>query len=331
MLRTLLVLGASGLTGYKLMQLGKKRFETYGTYNLRVTSSLGNNYSNNSDNYRNNSNNTPWIKLDITKEGDLKKLFKEIRPDIVVNTVASHNVDYCESHEEEAFNVNTKAVGKIVDLCNNLGSRLVHISTDFVFDGQKRTTYLESDRPNPLSVYAKSKLEAELLVRRSATSYSILRPSVVYGWTPLETQGSTSSSGKPMNFALWAISKMNRGEELKIVNDQFTSPTLADILAAVALRVAVLGKNELYHVSGGSCLSRYEFTKKISTMMGYSSSSIKPVKSNSFLQAAQRPMNSCLNCQKLQTELIYKLPDVDQSLAIMRSQIEIESPYLLGD
>jgi dTDP-4-dehydrorhamnose reductase len=134
-----------------------------------------------------------------------------------------------------------------------------------------------------------------------------------------------------MNFALWAISKMNRGEELKIVNDQFTSPTLADILAAVALRIAVLEKNELYHVSGGSCLSRYEFTKKISTMMGYSSSSIKPVKSNSFLQAAQRPMNSCLNCQKLQTELIYELPDVDQSLAIMRSQIEVESPYLLGN
>jgi dTDP-4-dehydrorhamnose reductase len=318
--RTLLVLGASGLTGYKLMQLGKKRFETYGTYNLRVPSSS-----------ENNDNNKLFIKLDITKEQDLIKLFKEIRPDIVVNTTALHNVDYCESHKEEAFDVNSIAVGKIVDLCNNLGSRLIHVSTDFVFDGQKQTSYSESDRPNPMSVYAKSKLEGELLVKKCAASFSILRPSVVYGWTPLETQGSTSSSGKPMNFALWAISKMNKGEELQIVNDQFTSPTLADILAAVALRVAVLEKNELYHVSGMSCLSRYEFTKKLGTLMGYPTHSIRPVRGNSFLQAAKRPMNSCLDCQKLQTELGYRLPDVDQSLAIMRSQIEVESPCLLGN
>jgi dTDP-4-dehydrorhamnose reductase len=316
--RTLLVLGASGLTGYKLMQLGEKRFETYGTYNVRVPSFTGN-------------NDKSFIKLDITKEGDLKNLFEEVRPDIVVNTIALHNVDYCESHQEEAFGVNTKAVGKVVDLCNKLGSRLVHISTDFVFDGQKQTSYSESDRPNPLSIYAKSKLEGEQIVRKSAASYSILRPSVIYGWTPLETQGSTSSSGKPMNFALWAISNMHKGEDLQIVNDQFTSPTLADILAAVALRVAVLEKNELYHVSGTSCLSRYEFTKKLSTVMGYYTCSIKPVKSNSFLQAAKRPLNSCLDCQKLQTELTYILPDVDQSLAIMRSQIEIESPCLLGN
>jgi dTDP-4-dehydrorhamnose reductase len=325
MLRTLLILGASGLTGYKLMQLGKKRFETYGTYNLRVTSCLGNNCSNN------HNNGKSLIKLDITKEEDLRMLFEEIRPDIVVNTIALHNVDYCESHQEEAFSVNKKAVGKIVDLCNNLGSRLVHISTDFVFDGQKQTSYSESDRPNPLSVYGKSKLEGEVLVRKSAASYSILRPSVVYGWAPLETQISLSSSRKPMNFALWAISKMNKGEGLQIVSDQFTSPTLADILAAVALRVAVLEKNELYHVSGTSCLSRYEFTRKISAIMGYPPSSVKPVKSNTFLQTARRPMNSCLDCQKLQTELIYRLPDIDQSLAIMRSQIEIESPYLLGN
>lgn len=313
MRRTLLVFGASGLTGYKLMQVANNRFETYGSYNMRIKS----------------SSDKSLVKLDATKEDQLKKMFREIKPDIVINTIALHNVDYCESHPEESFNINTKVVGRIADLCNNHGSRLIHISTDFVFDGVKGN-YSELDNPNPLSVYAKSKLEGEVEARRCG-SYSILRPSVVYGWTPLETQASTSSSGKPMNFALWAISKMNKGEDLKVVNDQFTSPTLADILAAVAIRAALADRNDLYHVSGESCLSRYDFTRKIGIAMGYSTDTIKAVSSDSFVQAAPRPINSCLNCEKIQKELSYNLPDIGQSLAIMRSQIEKEAPQLLGN
>jgi dTDP-4-dehydrorhamnose reductase len=312
--KTLLVLGASGLTGYKSMQLAKKRFEAYGTINMRKLSSPD----------------KSLLQLDITKEDLLRKSFSEIRPDIVLNTTALHNVDYCESHQDEAFNINTKVVGLIASLCNNLGSRLIHISTDFVFDGEKKGSYSESDVPNPQSVYAKSKLEGEVQAKKAA-SYSILRPSVVYGWTPLEIQGSISSSGKPMNFALWALSKMNKSEELKVVNDQYTSPTLADVLAAIALRVAVKETNDLYHVSGTSCMSRYEFTRKIAATMGYLPDIIQAIESKSIAQAAKRPMNSCLNCEKLQNELNYKLLNIDQSLAVMRSQIEIESPSILGN
>jgi dTDP-4-dehydrorhamnose reductase len=312
MARTLLILGASGLTGYKLMKITKDTFHVYGTYNVRVTSDK------------------ELIKLDIKDEDNLKKVFMQIKPDIVFNTTALHNVDYCESHEDEAYNINTKAVGIIADLCNKLGSRLIHISTDFVFDGSKKGNYSESDTPNPLSVYGKSKLAGEWQAKRSA-SYSILRTSVVYGWTPLERQGSISSSGKPMNFGLWVLSKLNRGEEITVVNDQFTSPTLADVLAEVAIKIATEDTNELYHVSGTACLSRYEFTRKISKVMGYSynDNSIRPIGSNAFAQLAKRPMNSCLNCEKLENELRYKLPDINSSLKTMRSQIEIESPSLL--
>lgn len=309
--KILLVLGASGLTGFKAMQLAKNRFETYGTYNGRIP------------------HDKSLMKVDISKDIDLENLFEEIKPDIVLNTVALHNVDYCESHPEESFNINTKAVGRVADLCNNIGARLVHISTDFVFDGHKGN-YTEQDNPNPQSVYAKSKLEGELQAQR-CSSYAILRTSVVYGWTPLETQGSTSSSGKPMNFALWVISKMKNGEELKIVNDQFTSPTLADVLAAVALRIATIERNVLYHVSGTSCLSRYEFTRKIANIMGYPVDLVKPIESKSFSQAAKRPANSCLNCDKVQKEINLKLPSIDESLSIMRSQIEVEAPSLLGN
>ena len=313
MLRKLLVLGASGLTGYKLIQLATRRFEVYGTYNSRSITP-----------YKDES----LFKLEVKKEENLRNIFRDIKPDIVVNTIALHNVDYCEIHQEEAFSVNAKAVGIIANLCNNLGSRLIQISTDFVFDGQQGN-YSELDVPNPLSVYAKSKLEGEVQTKTSS-SYSIIRPSVVYGWTPLEMQGLTSSSGKPMNFALWALLKMNKGEELKIVNDQFTSPTLADVLATIALKLAISETNALYHAAGTVCISRYEFTKKIANMMGYLINSIKPIKSNFLTQTAKRPMNSCLNCEKLQKDLEHKLPDIDESLSIMKSQIEIESPNLLG-
>lgn len=305
------------------MQLAKKRYEVFGTFNMRRLSYSSSSSSSSPDK-------SLFFRLDITKEELLKKSFVEIRPDIVLNTIALHNVDYCESHQDEAFNINTKAVGVIAGLCNNLGARLIHISTDFVFDGEKKGNYSESDVPNPQSIYAKSKLEGEVQAKK-ATSYSILRPSVVYGWTPLEIQGSVSSSGKPMNFALWALSKMNKNEELKIVNDQYTSPTLADVLAAIALRVAVKDTNDLYHVSGTSCMSRYEFTRRIAATMGYWPYEIHPIESRSIAQVAKRPMNSCLNCDRLQKELNYKLLNVDQSLAVMRSQIEVESPSMLGN
>ena len=159
-----------------------------------------------------------------------------------------HNVDYCESHKEDAFNVNAKAVGVVADLCNQFDSRLIHLSTDFVFDG-KKGHYLEEDLPNPQNVYAKSKLEGEMKAR-TCSSFTILRTSVIYGWSSLEREDVSSSSGKPVNFALWAILKLKRGDILKIVNDQFTTPTLADALADVILRVAAKDKNTLYHVSG---------------------------------------------------------------------------------
>jgi dTDP-4-dehydrorhamnose reductase len=313
MVGTLLILGASGLTGYKLMKMTKEKFHVYGTYNMRVTADK------------------ELIRLDMKSEENIKRLFMGIKPDIVFNTTALHNVDYCESHEQEAYDINTKAVGTVADLCNKLGSRLIHISTDFVFDGNKRGNYVESDIPNPLSVYGKSKLAGEWQAKR-CNSYSILRPSVVYGWTPLELQGSISSSGKPMNFGLWVLSKLNRGDEIKVVDDQFTSPTLADVLAEAAMQVAIKDRNELYHISGSLCLSRYKFTKKISEAMGYSynNNSIKPIGSDSFVQLAKRPISSCLNCEKLESELKYRLPTVDSSLSTMRSQIEIESPSLLG-
>ncbi len=311
MSKTILILGASGLTGYKAMQIARQKFQTFGTYNLR------------------RSSDQTLMKLDISKPELLKNTINEIKPDVVLNTIALHNVDYCEVHPEEAYQVNSRAIEILAESCNHIGARLIHISTDFVFDGYKGN-YSESNRPNPLNIYGKSKLEGELHASK-CSSFAIIRPSVVYGWTPLEIQESNSSSGKPINFALWALKKLHNNESIQIVNDQYTSPTLADTLAAVAIRLASKVKNDLYHVSGTNVISRYDFTVKIANMMGYSSDSVKPIESKLFHQVARRPKDSSLDSAKVQADLNYRLLNVDESLAIMRSQIELESPGLLGE
>jgi dTDP-4-dehydrorhamnose reductase len=310
MSKTMLILGASGLTGYKAMELARQKFQTFGTYNLR------------------HPPDQTLMKLDISKPESLKNIINQIKPDIVINTIALHNVDYCEVHPEQAYQVNSKAVQVLAESCNHIGARLIHISTDFVFDGYKGN-YSETDSPKPLNIYAKSKLEGDFHAT-TCSSFAIVRPSVVYGYTPLEIDGSNSSSGKPINFALWALKRLHNNEPLQIVNDQFASPTLADTLAAVMIRLASKAKNDLYHVSGTNVLSRYDFTVKIANIMGYASETIKPIESELFNQIAKRPRDSSLNCAKVQTGLNYKLPNVDESLAVMRSQIELESPGLLG-
>lgn len=309
---TFLIIGASGLTGYKAFQLGKKRFNIYGTYNMRPVRDAS------------------LLKLDLKDNRKLKRIFNEIRPDYVLNASALHDVDYCESHPEEAYFINSKMVELMVEQCDHYGARFIHLSTDYIFDGKQNTPYTENDVPNPTNIYASSKLDGEMQAKK-ASSYCILRPSVVFGWTPFERVGSKSSSGKPMNFALWALTKMKVKEVLRIVHDQFSTPTLADILAAISLRVATIDKNELYHISGISCMSRFQFVRKIAEVMGYSQHQIVPVESAALSQRATRPLRCCLDSSKVQSEFQIKLPEVEQSLFIMRMQIEEQSPSLLGN
>jgi dTDP-4-dehydrorhamnose reductase len=319
-MKKVLILGSSGLTGYKAVQLSKERnFEVYGTFNTRVMT-FGNKCL---------SDIGTFINVNLNKEGELKKVFADIRPDILLNCVAFQDADECELFPEKAYYINSRVVGQIAQLCNTYGSRLVHISTDYVFDGKKGSPYVETDIPNPLSVYARSKLNSETEAM-NASSYSIIRTSVIYGWTPMQIEGPSSSSGKSVNFGLWALNKLRNNQLIRIVNDQLSSPTLADTLASVCLRLASTSENGIFHVAGSSCISRFEFTRKIANVMGYASTLIKPIGTETLRQRAARPRNSCLNCDKVQNELRLTLPNIENSLCIMKSQIVSEAPSLLG-
>jgi len=224
--------------------------------------------------------------------------------------------------------VNTKAVQLLYENSEKFGSKLIHISTDYVFDGLQNSPYSENDIPKPVSFYGKSKLDGEQVL--SGTDHVVIRPSVVYGWTPLELAGTPSSSGKPMNFALWVLTKLHANEPLKIVTDQFASATLADSLAESILKIAESKTGGIFHVSGLTCESRYDFTTKLAKKFGYDESLIAPVNSSEFKQKAKRPAYSCLNCQKAIDEFGLKLLTTEDALEIMKKQVELEAPHFLA-
>jgi len=311
--KKLLIFGVSGLTGYKIVNTAQLKYEIYGTFNKRPI----------------DLPNCSVSKIDLTNEHCVTKLFSEIKPDLVINTTALHNVDYCEENKNEALATNSKAIETLYNNSEKQGSKLIHISTDYVFDGNSTKPYTENDPPKPISVYGESKLKGEKFLEDS--NHVILRPSVVFGWTPLELSEAVSSSGKSMNFAIWLLTKLSKNEQLKIVTDQFATATLADSLANSALKIAESSKSGLYHISGLSCESRYEFSIKFAEKFGFDSSLISKTSSSQFKQKAKRPAYSCLNCQKAIKDFGLKLLTTEKALDIMKEQVMMEAPQFLND
>jgi dTDP-4-dehydrorhamnose reductase len=311
LLKKLLVCGISGLTGYKIAKLASN-FDVTGVYNTRPVNLE-----------------CKTIQANLVDFEKTSDIFSEIKPDIVINTTALHNVDYCEEHPDESSKINTTLVKNLSDNCKKIGAKFVHTSTDYVFDGKNKTPYSENDLAIPLSQYGKSKLEGEESLQDSDNL--IIRPSVVYGWTPMELAGVTSSSGKPMNFAMWLLKSLHEKKPLKIVTDQFTTATLADSLAESILKMSQTTKSGLYHVAGLSCESRYDFSIKFAKEFGYDPNTIESTNSTAFKQKAQRPSFSCLNSAKAITEFDLDLYDTNKSLQIMKSQVKQDAPELLGN
>jgi len=301
----LLVIGGSGLLGYKVAKMASNEHETFLTYNYRSIQVEG----------------CTALKLDKCDREAVFELLEKIKPDVVIDTAALHNVDYCETHPEEAWKVNVEGTRNVAEACKKVGAKIIFVSTDYVFDGTKGY-YTEEDTPNPLSYYAKTKLEAEKTIQSLDVNYIIARPSVIYGWNPNEVSGLKSSSGKSVNFVVWALQKLEKGEEIKAVTDQYSSPTLADNLAEALLVMASSEKQGIYHTAGKDCVNRYEFTLKIAEVFGLDKSLIKPVTSEIFKQIAKRPKKCCLDVSKAEKDFGIRFLTVEEGLKLMKNQKE---------
>lgn len=302
------MIGGSGLLGFKVAELAAKEvsaFDVYATYNFRPIKIDG----------------VTFIKLDKTNRSDTLNLVKKVKPDVIIDTAALHNVDYCETHRDEAWKVNVEGTKNVASACKEANAKMIFISTDYIFDGRK-DLYKEKDVPNPLSFYAKTKLEGEKAVQGFGMGYVIARPSVIYGLNPSESAGLQSSSGKSVNFALWAIGKLKKKQQINLVTDQYSSPTFADNLAEVLLKISKSNKEGCYHTAGKTCANRYEFGRKIAEIFEFDISLIKPVTSDVFKQVAERPKKCCLDVSKAERDFSAKFLTTEEGLMEMKRQLE---------
>jgi dTDP-4-dehydrorhamnose reductase len=268
---SILVTGANG-------QLGKC---------LQDLSNLYNNYD---WNFKSSS------ELNITQEKIVEKIFSTNNFDYVINCAAYTAVDKAESDSDNAFLVNAKGVKILSQACKKYNVKLIHISTDFVFDGIKKTPYTEEDTPNPINIYGASKLKGEEYIKEILKNYTIIRTSWVY-----------SEYGN--NFVKTMLKLSRIKDEISVINDQFGSPTYARHLAEFIITKIINGShtNGIYHYSSDGNISWYEFAKEIFKLNNINIK-LNEISSDQYLTAAKRPFFSVLSKKKVESEFKIKIP-----------------------
>ena len=288
----LLITGASGLLGTKLCEIAlRKNHEVYSAYSQHRPL-----YG------------TP-VKLDILDLKAEQQILDKIKPQGVVHAAALTDVDKCEMEKELAWKTNVEATTNLVRLCKEHDAYLVYVSTDYVFNGEKGT-YKEMDDPAPINHYGLTKLKGEEAVQ-TLNKYCIVRGSVIYGSTP--------ATGKT-NFALWLLDKLRKKEEVKIITDQWNSPTLNVSMAEMILQILEKRVNGIFHLAGATRLSRYEFAERLAETFNLDPKYIKPVQSEHIKWIAQRPKDSSLDVSKAKRTLAIKPLEIREALEIMKKE-----------
>ena len=253
-----------------------------------------------------------YIDLDITRNEEVKKVFENEKPDAVINCAAMTNVDYCEENQDSCWEINVNAVENLAKSCEALKSHLLHLSTDFVFDG-KSGPYTENDKPNPLHFYAKSKLKSEEIVKKIMTNWTIARTIIIYGITDNMSRS---------NIVLWAKREIGKGNTINVVNDQYRSPTFAEDLAKGCISIIDKSAYGLYHLSGPKTYSILNLVYQVADFYNLDKSLILPVTSASLNQSATRPLSTGFDITKAKKDLDFNPVDFLEGIKIMDQQIK---------
>jgi len=292
-----LVIGANGLLGQKLVDTFLNDFEVHGIGRKNKPSLEFDNFN--------------YTVCDITNREQILDLVRTFEPNFIVNSAAYTNVDGCEDEKEECWKINVVGVENLANVAKRFGIHVVHISTDYVFDGVEGN-YDEESRPKPLGYYGRTKLASENVLISSGIDCAIVRTMVLYG----------IGMDLNHNFVTWIIEKLTNGESINIVDDQFGHPTLVDDLAKAILKIVDLKKTGVYNVAGSECMSRFELAQKIAEVFNLNFSLIHPIKTKDLNQKAPRPLNSSFDLNKTLKELGFQLSDVGKGLQTLRQQLD---------
>jgi len=299
-MKTILVTGSNGLTGQKITE----RVLATKDFNL-IATSKGENRFPVEEGY-------VYAEMDILNPANVAEVVAKYKPDAIIHTAAMTNVDTCESQKELAHELNVAAVETLIQVCKQFDVQLIHLSTDFVFDGANGP-YDELAPTCPLSYYGQTKLEAENAIIATGGKWAILRTIIVYGIV---------SDMSRSNIVLWAKGALEKGEPINVVNDQWRMPTLAEDLADCCLLAVSKNAQGVYNASGKDMMSISELVGKVADYWNLDKSLIKEISAATLNQSAKRPVRTGFILDKTIRDLGYQPRSFQEGLAILDEQLK---------
>lgn len=252
-----------------------------------------------------------YVEMDITNQEQVRKVMEDFLPATVINTAAMTNVDACELNPESCLQLNVEGPRILAVECARKNAHLIHISTDFIFSGTKKL-YTEEDKPEPLSVYGRSKLEGEKMVMDNTGKCTIARTIIVWG---------VGHNLSRTNTVLWAYDVLSKQTDSKVVDDQFRTPTLAEDLAIGCRLLEEKEATGIYNISGKDFMSIYELMERVADYFGFSMERIAKIKTAELKQPAPRPLITGLDISKARTQLGYEPRSFEEGLEIFKKQL----------
>ncbi len=294
--KKILITGANGLLGQKLVSALHKDFQILATgrqprlllEDLRV----------------------PYRVLDIIDFQQCKKIVIPFKPDIIINSAAFTHVDACEDQREACWRTNVKGVENLASCARKNMAQLIQVSTDYIFEGTDGP-YPEDAKPHPLGYYGKSKLASENAVRMIGIPFAIVRTNVLYG----------VGTGVKTNFFLWVYQNLKDSKEIRVVTDQYNNPTLAEDLAEGIRLIISQSQYGVFHLAGIDYLNRFDFAMKIAEIFGFSRELIHPITTDQLKQKAPRPMRGGLSIELAKRTLGFQPRHVEEALEFLKHQL----------
>jgi len=257
-------------------------------------------------------NNETIFQADFTNRKEIKELCLQLQPNFILNTAAYTNVDRAETERQKSWQVNVIGVENLVAVCRLTDAHLIHFSTDYIFDGA-HGPYMETDKPNPLGYYGKTKVAGENVCIGGNIDYTLIRTNVLYGATKDLKQ----------DFVMWTLKKLAEGKCFSVVNDQFSNPTFIDDLGYLVDKIIRSRVKGIFHAGGADWISRYEFAKIIAKIFREDASLIVPISTDDLQQIAPRPMRGGVITLKAETTFGMRFSGIESGLLAMRRQLQI--------
>lgn len=252
-----------------------------------------------------------YASCDVASELELREALTPHRPELVLNAAAMTEVDACEKDRRQAFAANVLAPAHLARIAQEHGAHLVHVSTDYVFDGNDGP-YDEEALPNPHGVYATTKHMGEQTVRTLAPSWTIARTAVVYGWP---------AAGRA-NFGSWLVGSLVEGKEVKLFEDQFVSPSHADNVAAMVVELGERKLAGVWNVAGADTVNRMQYARALCEVFSFNLKLLVPTRLAELKLASPRPLRSGLKPEKTTAALSAKPLELGPSLQCFHQEYQ---------